>query len=233
MKGDAYPLIEQQIHRWVLEQKAALEAQRPQAGEAVVPRPIITVSRELGSGGTELAELVADRLGYTLFDKEVIEVVAREAGVQREIFEGLDERTRSGIEQWVDGVLHRRIVTSQDFVRSLAKTLITVARTGSAVVVGRGANFILAGEPALHVRVVAGREYRLRRFMRVQGIEREEAGRALDQADRDRAEFVQKYLHQDLLDVTAFDLVLNLERIGLDRGVNLVMGLYRDLFAPR
>ena len=161
-----------------------------------MPHPIITVSRQLGSGGTELAELVADRLGYTLFDKEVIDVVAREAGVQREIVEGLDERTRNGIEQWVDGVLHRRIVTSQDFVRSLVKVLITVARTGSAVVVGRGANFILAGEPALHVRVVAGEEYRLRRLMRIQGIDRKEAGPMLEKADRERSEFVQRYLHR-------------------------------------
>jgi len=176
---------------------------------------------------------VADRLGFTLFDKQVIDVVAREAGIQRDMAEALDEGTRSGIEQWVDGVLHSRIVTSQDFVRSLGKALITVARTGSAVVVGRGANFILAGEPALHVRVVAGLDHRIRRIMRQQGCERDEAERAATRADRQRTDFVQKHLHGDLRDPTAFDVVLNLERIGLDRGVNQVLGLYRDLYPPR
>ena len=115
-------------------------------------------------------------------------------------------------------------------MRSLAEALITIARTGSAVVVGRGANYILEGEPLLAVRVVARKEYRIHRIVRMQCVEPQEAERILERADRERARFIQRYLHRDLEDPTAFDLMVNLERVGLDRGADTVVSLYRAMF---
>lgn len=232
MKGESRKLIENQIHRWILEQKAAKEAEgrtRPAAPEGPL-RPIITVSSQIGSGGTELAEMVAVRLGYPLMDHEMIDVVAEESGVDKGVLEALDQHTRSGIEQWVDGVLHNRLVSGEDYVRSLGKALITISRTGSAVVVGRGANFILDGEPGLHVRTVAGFDFRVRRVVRLQGMDREEAGELVARTDKERAGFVERYIHRDITDPEAYDLMLNLERVGLERGVDLVVNLYRNMF---
>lgn len=226
MKGNTEALINQQIQRWALEIKAAQEAALG-PGPDRVPRPIVTVSRQLGSGGTEMAEILARRLGYQLVDREVIQAVARESGVQEQLIKVLDERTRNGIEQWVDGVLHRRIFTSEDFIRSLGKVLITVACTGSAVVVGRGANFVLAGEPGFHVRVVGGFDHRVRRLMRIQELEEDEAQEKVRRADKNRASFVERYLHRDINDPTAYHLILNLEEIGIDLGADVVMDLYR------
>jgi cytidylate kinase len=223
-------LIEQQIRRWALEVQAARAAARgprPAAGS-----PIITVSRQLGSGGTEVAEIVARRLGFQLVDREVIRLVVEESGVRKDLVATLDERTRSGIETWVDGVLHSRIFTSEDFVRSLGRVLITVARTGSAVVVGRGANFILAGDPGLHVRTVAGKEHRIRRLMRLHEIPLEEARERVESTDRNRTEFVERYLHRHIDDPTAYHVVLNLEEIGIDRAADVVIDLYDEVCRP-
>jgi cytidylate kinase len=227
VKGNTEALINQQIQRWALELKAAKEAAlapRP----APPRRPILTVSRQLGSGGTEMAEILASRLGYQLFDREVIQAVARETGVQQQLIEALDERTRNGIEQWVDGVLHSRIFTSEDYIRSLGKVLITVACTGSAVIVGRGANFILSGEPGFHIRVVAGFDHRVRRLMRLQELERDEAEGMVRAADENRERFVKRYLHRDINDPTAYHVVMNLEEVAIDAAADVVMDLYEE-----
>jgi cytidylate kinase len=228
VKGNTEALINQQIQRWALEIKATKEAALHPGPDRVL-RPIITVSRQLGSGGTEMAEILARRLGYQLVDREVIQAVARETGVQKQLIEVLDERTRNGIEQWVDGVLHRRIFTSEDFIRSLGKVLITVACAGSAVIVGRGANFVLAGEPGFHVRVVGGFDHRVRRLMRVQELDEEEAETKVRKADKNRSSFVERYLHRDINDPAGYHLILNLEEIGIDLGADVVLDLYRKV----
>ena len=228
MKGERHELVNQQVIRYALELQAATERAN-RAGKAPAVRPVITVSRQLGSGGTAIAEALAQRLGYQLFDREIIDSVARESGVHRQIVDALDEKMRSGIEQWMDGVLHRRIFTAEEFIPALARVLITLARAGSAVIVGRGANFILAGEQALHLRVVAGREYRIGRVMRRLGAGREEAETRVHAADRERLRFIEKYLHREIDDPTAYHLILNPGELGHERTVDLVHTLYREI----
>jgi cytidylate kinase len=226
MKGNIHQLMGNQIRRWSLERQAALEAAREARVELPRNRPIVTVSRQEGSGGTEVAEIVARRLGFELFDAQMIDLIARETGAHRDLVQALDDHTRSGIEQWVDGVLHHRIFTSEDYVRTLGKVLITLARTGSAVVVGRGANFVLAGEPGLHVRTVASVEFRVRRLIRLHGMSVEEAQDRVERSDHERAEAIQRYVRRDIDDPTGYDLVLNLERMGVDQAADLVIAHY-------
>ncbi len=227
MTEDKGRLIEKQVRRWVHEQLAVQERERDGGAAAAEPkRPIITVSRQSGSGGTALAGRISERLGFQLFDREVIDVVSSETGVQRELLEALDERTRSGVEQWVAGVLHSRIMSGEDFARSLGKILVSIAHVGSAVVVGRGANFLLADQPGFHVRFVAGLGWRVEETRRRHGLSRAEAEIHVLRADHDRAEFIHRYLHHDIDDPTAYHVVLNLELVGPDAALETVVKLY-------
>lgn len=229
MPEDKGRLIEKQVLRWIHEQLAVQERERGGAAVFAEPKhPIITVSRQFGSGGTVLAGRIAERLGFQLFDKEVIDVVSSETGVQRELLEALDERTRSGVEQWVAGVLHSRIMSGEDFVRSLGKILISVAHVGSAVVVGRGANFLLAGQPGFHLRLVADLGRRVEEIMGRYELSRPRAEARVLQVDRERAEYVHRYLHHDIDDPTAYDLVLNLDSIEPDAALDAIVALYRS-----
>jgi cytidylate kinase len=232
MTGERLSLVDHQVLRWALERRAASE-EAARSGRPAAVRPVITVSRGLGSGGTEVAETVARRLKFHLFDREIIDRVATEAGVHQHLVEALDEGTRSGIEQWMEGVLHSRIFTAEEFIPALGRGFITMARAGSAVIMGRGANFFLAGEPALHLRMVAPMEYRVARVMRVLGIGRKDAEKEVRRADRDRTRFVERYLRRDIDDPTSYHLVLNLEVVGLDQAVDTVISLYHALYPER
>ncbi len=231
MAEDKGRLIEKQVLRWIHEQRAIQERERPGAAAPLAaPRnPILTVSRQLGSGGTALAGRLAERLGFHLFDKEVLDVVSMETGVQRELLEALDERARSGVEQWVDGVLHSRIMSGEDFVRSLGKVLGGIAQMGSAVIVGRGTNFLLAGQPGFHIRFVAGLGYRVEAIMRREGLSRADAETRVLRVDRERAEYIHRFLHQDIDDPTGYHVVLNLEATGLDAALAAVVQLYGSM----
>ena len=228
MKGDRLALVNQQIIRFALEREAA-SVRAP--GTRPCVRPVITVSRQIGSGGREIAQGVALRLGYPVFDREIIEDVSRQAGVQQSILDALDERTRSGIEQWMDGVLHQSILSANEFIIALGKTLITLSRMGSAVILGRGANFLLEGEPALHVRIVASPESRIRNVMHRSACSRDEAETRVQSVDRERRLFVEKYLHRNIDDATAYDLVLNTDHIGQDQVILLIDETYRKVHA--
>jgi cytidylate kinase len=230
MKGDRLSLVNQQIIRYTLERQAALERAH-RTGEPVPASPVITVSRQFGSGGTAVAKELAQRLGYHLFDREIIEAVSLEAGVERGILDALDEKTRSGIEQWMDGVLHQSILGADEFISALSRTLITLSRLGSAVIVGRGANFLLQQEPSFHLRVVASPAVRIRNVMEGLHLGREKAEERVRAVDQERRRFVEKYLHRDIDDATAYDLVLNMDHLTRDRCVALVCDLYREASA--
>ncbi len=133
------------------------------------------------------------------------------------------------MEQWVAGVLHSRIMSGEDFVRSLGKILVSVAHVGSAVVLGRGANFLLAGQPGFHVRFVAGLGWRVEEVMRRNGLSRADAEAHVLRVDRERAEFVHRYLHHDVDDPSAYHLILNLESIGPDAAMDTVVKLYETV----
>jgi cytidylate kinase len=223
MKGDRLALVNQQVIRYTLERQAGCSHR---SGQSPAVRPVVTVSRQFGSGGTEIAHAVARRLDYPVFDREIIEAVSRESGVQEAILNALDERTRSGIEQWMDGVLHQSILSANEFVTALGRTLITLSRMGSAVIVGRGANFLLEHEPSLHVRVVASEMSRIENVSRTLELSREAATEKVHTVDRERRRFVEKYLHRDIEDATAYDLVLNTDRLPQERCVDLVEQAY-------
>ncbi len=94
-------LVEAQIKRWMAQQ-AAQNASGHDPDAATATAPAITVSREFGSRGEQLARLVAERMGFGCWDKELLSEIARSAGVPRQLLEGLDEHRRTGVERFVE-----------------------------------------------------------------------------------------------------------------------------------
>jgi cytidylate kinase len=101
--------------------------------------------------------------------------------------------------------------------------LIAAAHQDSLIVVGRAAQYLLPRDKGLAVRLVASPKYRCRQIAQREQLDEADAQRLMDEADQGRAEFVHRYFHHDIADPHLYDLVVNVERLGIDAAVQLIL----------
>jgi cytidylate kinase len=184
---------------------------------------IITVEREYGSGGARIAEKLARRLGWKLWDTELTQEIARRAHINPEAAARHDER--------VDPLLYRLfkvfargsheralpIGEGQSFdtdsmVRLLGSVIEEVAATGNSVIVGRGSPYILRNRPdVFHIFVFAPLEEKIRR-VRTLGKSEAEARELVENIDKERAQFIKRYFGADWPCRQLYDLMINSDR---------------------
>lgn len=201
---------------------------------------IITVSREFGAAGGEVAKRLAAALGWTLVDNELIDEVATRAGLAPEEVAEREERAPSFIER-----LSRTLASAMpEFVAPDAGTLpdLTEERlakvTESAVadlaghenivLVGRAAAAVLAARPgALHVKVVAPRAERITRISARFNVDAKEAEKRINESDGNRGRYHKQYYQRDWNDASHYHLVVNTGRLGIDGAVGIILDLVR------
>jgi len=213
-------LIQRQINQWNRWDEVLSASSDP---AALRPRPTITVSRQLGSGGRDLAEALAERLDLQVHGYEIVEHIARDQHLEEEVVAGLDEQVVSQIRLWITGVLNRRIFLKDEYHVALVRVVRTLAARGGVVILGRGGNFILAERADLRLRLVAGEDYRVERLARRDQLSEAEARAHIRESDSSRRQFVEKLLHADVDDPRHYDIVLNAERIRADRLTDLAL----------
>ena len=200
-------LIEEQVGRWEI-----LRRETPEARQL----PVVTISREPGSGGKLVARAVADRLGLDLFDQEIINAMAKDADTTTRIIRTLDEKSVSMIEDWVAASISQRHLWPDELARVLMRVIGAIGRHGGAVIVGRGANFVLPPEARFRVRIVAPLERRVSRVAETHGISREAAKTRVLRTESDRRAFVRKYYHSDIRDPLNYDMILNTGALAIE-----------------
>ncbi len=201
-------IVDRQFRRWDVEMGAERHA-RSHHEAALTAHPILTVSRQHGSLGSDIASDLASRFGYTLLHRDVIDRIAESNEYSTRLLARLDEHARNDLETLVESMFAGKYVDASDYARALLKTVLSIARLGGVVVVGRGANFIVGPERGFHVRVVAPREMRIAEIARRRGIPPRDAAREVDTVDRDRAEFIRSTFHRSVDDPLGYDLVVN------------------------
>ncbi len=195
-----HQLIEEQVRRWEILRK---EKQKDKI------LPVITLSREPGSGGKLVAKAVADRLGLDLFHQELINAMAENADTTTRVIRTLDERGLSMIEDWVSAAISERHLWPDEVSRLLMRVIGAIGRHGKAIIVGRGANFVLPPENRFRVRIIAPLQLRVNRVAETYGVSKKEAKRHVLRTESDRQAFVRKYFHSDIGDPSNYDLILN------------------------
>jgi len=209
-------IVEEQVQRWQLLKKKAPEKQ------AV---PTITLSREPGSGGRVIAEALAAGLGFDIFHQEMIQQLADSTKVQQRLLETLDERGMNVLEEWISSLVNERHLWPDQFLKYLMNLVGVIDRHGSAVIVGRGANFMLPPERGLRLRVIAPRRIRIENVVRLHGVSRQEAERRIIRTESERRAFVRKYFNADIDDPLNYDMVLNTGRLDVNAAVCAVRGV--------
>jgi cytidylate kinase len=164
--------------------------------------PVITISRELGSDGTQIAEAVAAKLGAAAVDKEVLAEMARQAGVAVEVIAQAEERLLAKpvmVSDEMRALLSprgsERTLTEARFVKQMAAAIQLLAQQGNVVFVGRGAQLVLKDAPqALHVHTYAAPAVRAARLQQRRGLPSVElALRAIHQADEQRQNWYRHF----------------------------------------
>ncbi len=207
-------LIEEQVHRWQISRKK--EAPEKEGVS------IVTLSRQPGSGGRIIASRLAQKLGIDIFHQEVIHQIAESADVSETVLETLDERGLNTLEHWIASLVHERHLWPDRYMQHLLKVIGTIGKHGRAVIVGRGANFVLPVEKRFAVRIVAPQAWRIENVAREFDISPEDAKRRVLRTDSDRRAFIRKYFNADIADPTNYDLVINTATLNLDDAVNVI-----------
>src|SRR5256712_1315494 len=199
--------------------------------------PVITVTRQYGSGGSDVARLVAERLGWELVDNQFVEEVARRAGVppaevaqREERAPGLLERLAPTLavaspEMVIAPAALPRVEQDEATLVKITQPVIAEAAThGRVVLVGRGAQAVLGNRPdALHAYVVASKAFRMKLAVERLGADPAHVERVVDETDRQRDQYVKTYYGRHRHEVTNYDLVVNAEKLGFEGAAGLVV----------
>jgi cytidylate kinase len=183
----------------------------------------IALSRESGARGTSTAREVGARLGWTVYDHELLERIAQEMNLRTSLLESVDEKTVSWLQECAEAFASVPSVSGSAYVRHLVQTLLSLAAHGECVIVGRGAAQVLPGETTLRLRLVAPVEWRIVAISQKLGISREEAARQIERTDRERVRFVKDHFHKDATDPREYDLVLNSSRFSVGQCADLIV----------
>jgi shikimate kinase len=197
------------------------------------------VEREYGSGGGEIAQLLANQLGWKLWDQLLTEEIARLAECPKAVVECREERTdplyyrlfKSFLRGSYEGSLNAhklKLVDSECILKFTEQVVQTAAKTGNSVIVGRGSqHFLRNRSDTLRVFLYAPREEKVRRLL-ARGKSENEAQELVDTIDRERVDFIQKYFHVEWPDRVVYHTMIN-TAIGDQAVVHTILDLMKTL----
>ena len=219
--------VEQQMGKWHLGQaRTRALPKRPATPPQEDVHDFITIANDVGGGGRDVSTLLGERLGWPVFDRDILTSMANEDQLRAHLYQSMDERDISWLEETAQTFLHSDI-HKNDYFHRLTETLLGLAHQGSAVFVGRASDLILPKRKGLRVKVIVSAERRLANFATHNDLTPKEASRQIERINRDRAGFIYKHFQIDLNEPTRFDLLINIERFTAAQAVDLIIAAAR------
>ena len=194
---------------------------------------IITIGRQFGSGGRQVAKKVAEMLDINFYDKELIALAAKESGLSEELFEGIEDMSSNSLLyslvmgiQSGNGSYYRYgdVFNSDGLFRVQSQVIRDLAEKGSCVVVGRCADYILREQPnLLNVFIHAETECRIKRICDLHNVSEKEAAATIKKTDKRRGSFYNFYTSQTWGNVNNYHLAVNTSKLGIDGAAQLIV----------
>lgn len=207
----------------------------------MTPNYIITVGRRIGSGGREVAELLARRLGIPVYDKRLLNVAAEQSGIAAEFFEQADEKNRGS---FLGGLLNSYLpfagtgygrancIGKEELFKIQSDAIRSLAATQSAIFIGRCADYILRDHPRrIDLFITAPEADRRARIIRREGCTEQEADHLMEAGDRQRAAYYNYYTDKIWGDSASYHLCIDSSLLGIDDTAALVEGIVRRHFS--
>lgn len=182
---------------------------------------IITISREMGSGGIPIAHKVAEKLGYRLIDGETITEAAEAYGLSPEAVEQADEKPP----HFVDTLDSKQFLD----LHLIELIILEAALKGNVVIYGRGGQDLLQDiSSVLRTRIIAPFEDRVERWSEREWLDPDRARYLVRKSDQQRAGFIKYYFDRDWEDCVHYDLVINTQRLSEDMAVQVICDSVKD-----
>ena len=202
---------------------------------------VITISREVGSGGGTVAQKLAEKLGVNYISKQLLQALEEKFNLSRESIERLKSTKKNWFTDLFEQVApapkatielggytftrgYQETVNVQDLYDAEVEILNAVADEGSCVIAGRSAFFVLKDRPnKVDIFITASKEHRIGRIMAKQNMEREEAVQLMEKIDAGRDNYVKRYTGQSRYDMRNYDLVLDMDYLTEDEAVEKIL----------
>lgn len=217
-------LIDRQMRMWEVRQKLAAEGGEAARRELVhlEQGPWVTVSRQIGSGGVEIAEAVAASLGWQRYDREIVAGIAEQTHLREQVLGRVDGRSSSWLSDYLSHLLTPESISHDTFAREVIQVVWAIAREGRAVLIGRGANWLLDPRFGLRVRAVAPFDVRVAGVALHQDVTKAEAESLVKERDEHTRAFIRQTYGRDIDDPTGYDLVINTEHLSVAAAAEVV-----------
>lgn len=202
------------------------DARRERLAKPVAKRTAIEecifISREVGAGGSETARLLGEKLAWAVFDRELLHLMAGDDATRERVYASMDERDTTWFETALRSFADPEF-RKNDYLHKLTKCVLSIARQGHAIFLGRGVNCFLPKESILSVRLVAPLDVRITRVAERRGLDQSAARSEVEKLEAERANFVQRNFHVRVDDPALYDLVINTSRYNPTAVVELIV----------
>ena len=196
---------------------------------------VVTINRELGSGGRTIGSKLAERLNVKFYDKALIKELTKKFELSVEELEKVKASKRNGWNDFVQNYLNRynveerfnvetNVATTENIFRVESQFLKELAADESCVIAGRSGFYIFRNEPnAIKVLIQSTMEKRIERVMEKQGLSEDEAKKVIAKVDKGREKYTQEFSGTSRYDTRNYDLVINVANLTEDEAVDVIM----------
>lgn len=218
-------LLTRQFRRYEIDRELLRSFERDEAA-GKSPCPVLTISRELGSGGMSIGKIVANELKFAYFDKTIIEQVAEQVGSDEGHIAKYEVEQHGQFTGLLMNLLDSRNVTQAVYLRTLLKVLRKIGEQGRAVIIGRGGACVLP--ESVRVRVIAPFDLRVHRMQELRNTDRKTAEQEVLASDHARRRFLRSFFGCNVDDCHLYDLVINTASLSLDHAADLIVTRVRQ-----
>jgi cytidylate kinase len=162
-----------------------------------------------------------------LMGGQIIQHVAESARMSRKVIESLDEKEVTLRDTLLNTLFRDRHLWPDEYLQHLTKVIATVGRYGNAILVGRGASYILPQAETFRVRIIAPLEYRIRRVMEDRKYDKAQAEQYVVKRENDHKSFVRKYFNADVTDPNHYDIIINTGKVTIEGSAAAIKAAFK------
>ncbi|RPJ73039.1 MAG: cytidylate kinase-like family protein [Desulfobacteraceae bacterium] len=227
-RPEAGEMVSRFVHEWESRRRKLAQ----QKGASLQIPPCICFSRKIGVGALEIADLLGRKLRLHVADREILERMTGETGLDKETVQFFDEIYPGKTVELSAMIFGEKSFVMGDYMRSLVGAVLALAATESTIFVGRGTHLILPRDRVLAVRLICSDEFRIRRLAALLKVSEAEASATLAKIDREQRAFFKKAFGKKDASPYEFDMVINCDHINSPSlAADLVSRAFRKKFA--